>query len=109
MADKVTGYEALARVMGTYPQVAIFRRFGALNLQNLIYLQAEIASLEHQLQLMAAEDNLHPERALFSRDWYELATIATTEGGDTAAHKRYDKIVRIRQLLNEYSVYMPPS
>jgi hypothetical protein len=103
MADEVTGYEKLARFMGTYPQLAIFRRFGALNLQNVLYLQAEIASLEQELQQIVAEDNLHPERTIFSRDWYVLANSADTEEGGPA-RTRYQMILRIRKLLNDYSM-----
>jgi hypothetical protein len=32
--------------MGSHPELAIFRRFGALNLQNILFMQAEIAGLE---------------------------------------------------------------
>jgi hypothetical protein len=42
----VNGYPKLARHMGASPEIAIFRRFGALNAQNLLYLQAELVHLE---------------------------------------------------------------
>jgi hypothetical protein len=39
------GYTKLAIQMGQYSEMAIFRRFGALNAQNLLYLQAELVQL----------------------------------------------------------------
>lgn len=104
MANTVTGYEGLARFMGTYPELAIFRRFGALNLQNIIYLQAEITTLEGEFQKIVAEDNLNPEREMFSRDWDHLAASANYGHGDGAASTRYRMILHIRQVLNDYSM-----
>jgi hypothetical protein len=99
MANTVTGYEGLARFMGAYPELAIFRRFGALNLQNIIYLQAEITMLEEEFQKIVAEDNLNPEREMFSRDWDYLANNT-----DAAASRRYQMIIHIRKVLNDYSM-----
>jgi hypothetical protein len=103
MANAVTGYEGLARFMGTYPELAIFRRFGALNLQNIIYLQAEITTLEGEFQDIVAEDNMNPERKIFSRDWNYLASSAG-DYDNTAANIRYEKILHIRKVLNDYSM-----
>jgi hypothetical protein len=43
------GYTKLASVMGKNPELAIFRRFSALNAKNLLYLQAEHVNLEARL------------------------------------------------------------
>jgi hypothetical protein len=104
MANTVSGYEGLARFMGTYPELAIFRRFGALNLQNIIYLQAEITTLEDEFQEIVAEDNLNAEREMFSRDWDHLANSANSGYGDEAASRRYRMIIHIRQVLKDYSM-----
>ena len=44
------GYSKLASLMGTYSDTLIFRHFGALSAQNLLYLQAELVHLEHELR-----------------------------------------------------------
>ena len=44
------GYDRFAQFMGTHPKLAISRRFGALNLRNLLYLQAELIYLEDELK-----------------------------------------------------------
>lgn len=81
MAEKSEGYERLAQLMGRCPQLAIFRRFGALNLQNLLFLQAELTHLEVELNLVISTDNQHPDpaRALFSQYWLALSNAANND------------------------------
>ena len=43
------GYAKLASFMASDSEFAIFRRFGALNAQNLLYYQAELMDLETHL------------------------------------------------------------
>ncbi|KAK4565360.1 hypothetical protein LTR86_003977 [Recurvomyces mirabilis] len=50
------GYNKLAVLMGRNPQVAIFRRFGALNMLNLLYLQAELSELERKFETAYLDD-----------------------------------------------------
>ena len=54
---KPRGYHKLASLMGPNPDVAIFRRFGALNMLNLMSLQVELVDLEAQLSDIAREDD----------------------------------------------------
>ncbi|KAF2855518.1 hypothetical protein T440DRAFT_463924 [Plenodomus tracheiphilus IPT5] len=64
--------------MGSHPEVAIFRRFGTLNAQNPLYLQAALTSLELKLQRSAkadAESN-QPKRQIYDLDWRELQGIS---------------------------------
>jgi hypothetical protein len=98
MADKKEGYEHLAQFMGKYPALAIFRRFGALNLQNLLYLQAELLYLEDELQQIIQEDN-QKGGAVFSRDWYALR-----EGSESGENTQYQLLLEIRKKLFEYSM-----
>jgi hypothetical protein len=51
------GYPRLADAMHRYSDMAIFRKFEVLNLQNLLYLQAELTRLEDEF----ARDYLAPE------------------------------------------------
>lgn len=50
------GYHRLAELMGQYPEVAIFRRFGPLNMLNLLSLQAELIDLQVEFRDIWAED-----------------------------------------------------
>ncbi|OJD33530.1 uncharacterized protein BKCO1_2900020 [Diplodia corticola] len=46
----VPGYPLLADHMGRMPQIAIFRRFGAINTLDLLYRQAELKRMEKELR-----------------------------------------------------------
>ena len=50
------GYQRLARLMGSYSETAIFRRFGHLNMLNLMYMQAELVELESSFQRICSDD-----------------------------------------------------
>ena len=50
-------YPKLAIVMGEDPDVAIFRRFGALNALILMRLQAELIQIEEGLQTQQPRDD----------------------------------------------------
>jgi len=49
LAAKIKGYPKLAGQIELCPETAIFRRFGALNAENLLYFQAELVWLETEL------------------------------------------------------------
>ncbi|KAI4943407.1 hypothetical protein J4E91_009316 [Alternaria rosae] len=51
------GYPKLALLMGEFPDVAIFRRFGSLSALNLMRLQAELIEIEEALQLQQLRDD----------------------------------------------------
>ena len=108
------GHAKLAALMGAHPEVAILRRFGALSMQNLLYLQAELVALEKDLRVASADDNLSPDpdRARFHRDWYSLSHCggganednrSGKECVDELAGKQWQIVLRIREKLAEYS------
>ena len=96
------GYAKLASLMGAYPEVAILRRFGALNAQNLLYLQAELVALEANLRACESQDRSRPERSAFSKDWYTLSqsALADEESGD-----QWRTVLKIRKRLRQYSSF----
>lgn len=51
------GYHRLADLMGQYPETAIFRRFGDLNMLNILSLQAELIDLRVEFRDTWAEDD----------------------------------------------------
>ncbi|KAF2659984.1 hypothetical protein K491DRAFT_124748 [Lophiostoma macrostomum CBS 122681] len=96
------GYSTLATLMGAYPEVGIFRRFGALNTRNLLYLQAEVTSLEKQLIDLEKADleSGHPDRSIYSCDWRTLAEPIEVVGRDETQWKLF---LRLREKLYEYN------
>jgi len=90
-------------MMGSHTELAIFRRFGAINAQNVLYLQAELVHLELQLREHAREDenSNHPKRTLFSLDWQRLS-----ESSADSDDKQWKTILRIREVLKEYSKFL---
>ena len=99
------GYAKLASLMGSNPEVAILRRFSALNAQNLLYLQAELVDLEEDLRAIAAEDNTSedPDRVIYSRDWYTLSRSKNHTADNKDAGRQWQIILSIREKLREYS------
>ncbi len=94
-------YPRLSEFMGLWPEVAIFRRYGALNAQNLLFLQAEIAHLERELKgIREREEKREDERGLLAqRSWFELSQA--TEDGEYCP--QWAVIQEIRSKLSEYS------
>jgi hypothetical protein len=101
----MAGYPRLASIMGAYPEVGVFRRFGALNAQNLLYLQAELTCLENELRNQEKSDleSGDQERSIYGRDWQTLA-----ESIDSNASQQWKLFLRIREKLNEYSECLIP-
>lgn len=92
------GYQRLASLMGTHHEFAIFRRFRALNMQNILYLQAEIMHLEEELTELAKRDLKNPERAFHNKDWWSLS-----KGEAEGDQDQWVKVLEIREKLNIYS------
>jgi hypothetical protein len=96
----VNGYPKLARHMGASPEMAIFRRFGALNAQNLLYLQAELVHLEKKLREFEKRDSQSSEgmKSQYARDWFWLSR-SENDGNDD----QWQTVLAIREKLVEYS------
>jgi hypothetical protein len=107
-ADKEAfdGYPKLAQLMALHPDAAIVRRFGELNMINLLRLQAELQDMEHQLSEIRREDARSHDGARetyvkdfrLMRDW--------KEEGDSL---QYDLLLDIGDKLKEYSMAVPVS
>lgn len=104
----IPGYPKLAAKIEVLPEVAIYRKFGALNAQNLLYLQAELTSLERDLRDQQIAD--HNERSLdpnvkkykYARSWEWLR-----ESADDGSTAQLDLVIKIRETLKEYSKRAP--
>ena len=110
----MASYSGLAALMAAYPETMILRTFSELNKKNLLYYQAEIASLERELQEIEEEDRtshvpLHRE---FDIRWSSLAQEARENDGRvgqgaSVQHTRdglqWQVFLKITRLLFEYS------
>jgi hypothetical protein len=94
----------MAQLMGSESELGILRRFSKLNMQNLLYLQAELLHLESELEERAVADHSsnHPKKAFYSRDWWSLSNSR-----DDGEDKQWRKVLEIRAKLNEYSAVQP--
>jgi hypothetical protein len=103
----VKGYPKLAAKMEIQPEASIYRRFGALNAQNLLYFQAELTFLERQLreqQWQDHQDQNTGSKSLYAVNWYRLDDSEVD--GDT---DQLELVLRIRERLKEYSKYGYPT
>lgn len=95
------GYPKLAFKMGDMPETAIFRRFGFLNAQILLYMQAELVSLEDRLRRIQARDNeASGSRSLYAKNWFFLGNSKYQDDGD---ERQWELVKEIREKLKEYS------
>ena len=93
------GYSKIAALMGAYPETLIFRRFGAMSAQNLLYLQAELVHLEQELQECTLADQKSEDiitRDILSKDWYTLAHI------NSGTQRQWQLMLHIRAKMKEY-------
>ncbi|KAK9788201.1 putative DUF6594 domain-containing protein [Seiridium cardinale] len=92
------GYAKLALLMGRHDEVAIFRRFQTLNMQNLLYMQAELAQLEDDLKKLARDDIDSPDRIYYAKDWWSLS-----QSPEDKEKIQWNKCLDIRKKLKEYN------
>jgi len=103
--ERVAGYPRLAEQMGLVPESGIFRTFSALNAKNLLYLQAELVTLEKILLECELEDSKATEKARYALDWFWLSRSQEAD----ADPKQIRLVLEIRSKLKEYStVYRKP-
>ncbi|KAI9685543.1 MAG: hypothetical protein M1822_004401 [Bathelium mastoideum] len=95
-----SGYYGLAEFISTTPEVAVFRKFGLLNMMNLLRLQAELQDMEQQFADVWMEDRDcdDPIRKLYRFDFRLMRKNA--DGGDSIQH---DLLVEIGNKLKEYN------
>jgi hypothetical protein len=93
------GYAKVAELMGRHPEFAIIRKFKTANLQNLLYLQAEITYIEEELRQIEIRDIRHGQpRENFPHDWWFLSSAETPEDA-----QQWSKVVELRKRLEQYS------
>ena len=96
----MVGYTELSSLMGTHPQLALFRRFASLNAKNLLYMQAEVVHLEAELANIVADDSASGESEKAS---FHLSLFDLKESSGTSKDLQWRKVMEIREKLKSYS------
>ncbi|KAF4303144.1 hypothetical protein GTA08_BOTSDO09333 [Botryosphaeria dothidea] len=85
--------------MGLMPEVAIFRRFGFLNAQNILYMQAELVSLEERLRKIQVKDDQSPEpKSRYAKNWWLLSESVNHDDDE-----QWSLVQEIRGKLKDYN------
>jgi hypothetical protein len=98
----VKGYPKIAARMSLIPETAMFRRFGALNALNLLYLQSDLAYIEKELEELECEDSKCNigKRNRYAQNIRFLNTASIARDGGT---KQRELVMRMRETLHQYS------
>ncbi|KAH6625857.1 hypothetical protein C7974DRAFT_312261 [Boeremia exigua] len=96
----VPGYPKLAARIELQPELAIYRRFVALNAQNLLYFQAELTDLERTLREQQVIDHRDGtgNKSRYAVHWYWLKESERDRDTD-----QLELVMRVREVLKEYS------
>jgi hypothetical protein len=95
------GYAQLAWRMSVHGDLAVVRRFAALNIQNILCLQAELVHLEERLREKERANSSSENETLrwYARDWQTLSRGQSHEGEDES---QWRLCLRVRERLREY-------
>ncbi|MCJ1417777.1 hypothetical protein MMC32_004122 [Xylographa parallela] len=96
------GYPKLADFLSRYQGFAIFRRFGALNTRNLLYLQVEILELEIELNKVEEANSVDKDHSAVLLNWCRLKE--SKEG--SSGRLQYDIVMELRERLKEYNALL---
>ncbi|KAH7386404.1 hypothetical protein BKA64DRAFT_142913 [Cadophora sp. MPI-SDFR-AT-0126] len=92
------GYGKVAQLMASQQEFSIVRRFGALNMQRLLYMQGELIQLQSDLEQLSKRDALHGERQYHSKDWWSLS-----QGESDEDLEQWNKFLEISEKLEKYN------
>lgn len=104
LISHVCSYPRLAAEMALFTPTAIFRRFGALNARNLLYMQSELTEIEQELLAIEEKDSEDPEdvKQWRSRDYHWIRNYDRAEDQDGT---HYELVMNVREKLKEYSKF----
>ena len=101
--DAPEGYHELTEdLLGPYPELAHFRRFGSLNMLNLLSLQAELTHLKVRFDAIASRDDKAHNYNTTSR--YSKSFRAMLVFPPEKRPEQWKLLLEIRAKLNEYSM-----
>lgn len=100
------GWPEVAILIADTPDFQAFPSFRDLNIKSLLYYQAELTYLRESLHRAEYDDFRLKDRHLPGADKFEENLddlIRSQDYEDNCSRKQWDLIVRIRQVLKEYS------
>lgn len=109
------GFADFSQYIATDSELSIYRSFRALGARNILYLQAELQVLEHQLFLLDRRDSCR--LADMQRDDQEQIDSAAREWKKFEEHsndsdgpqwEKMQLVMRIRQVMKDYGNYALP-
>lgn len=104
VAMVLEGYDKLAVFLGSHPEFQYFRRFSTLNAKNLLYLQAELANLEQELNDIIQEDKELAFREEKKRKYpFSVWHLKSSANDASVDSYQWRKVKEVRELLYEYS------
>lgn len=85
LAKLVPGYPKLSGRMAHFPTMAMFRRVGALNARNILYLQSDLQHVEEQLIELENQDDRDKrgDKSQYEKDHHWLRSALAMRDGDT--------------------------
>jgi len=92
------GYTKIADFMGRHIELGIFRGFNTLNMQSLLYQQAEITWLEQEFKSLVESNREHPSQPYLSKDWWSLS-----HSDDEIGKEQWEIAKQIQAKLEKYS------
>ncbi|EUC42999.1 hypothetical protein COCMIDRAFT_102020 [Bipolaris oryzae ATCC 44560] len=97
------GYPMLAERIALKPQTAIYRRFDALNSRRILYLQAELCSLESRLRKMEEQEDQENKRdkRRFTEFAVDYNCMLKAKDGEGKPH--LELLERIGEKLSQYN------
>ena len=97
--EALHGYPKLSTHMGNVAGQAIYRRFASLNARRLLYRQAEIVCLEHELNHLEQQYGEH------KRLHHSVRELKDAEP-DTIGAQLWSKIQELNAALEHYSTHL---
>ncbi|KIW55491.1 hypothetical protein PV05_04230 [Exophiala xenobiotica] len=94
----MTGYTVLAKLIGIFPELNIYRRFGASSAGMLLFEQAELAHREAELRDITAELQTWPDMSLIDQSWSKLNEAED----ESASGYLRDKTLEFHAKLRQY-------
>ena len=95
-------YSKLAALIGDHREMALFRRFAALNAKSLLYMQSELVHLEAELSNIGLEDTYSGDS---QKELFRISLFDLKESTGTKKDLQWRKVLEIRDKIKEYSTY----
>lgn len=105
------GYDALGAMMGAFPGLSIFRKFGALNSRHVLFLQAQLVEKEGKLLSAIANDRDSQDEDRKSFSFNFDAMMSSEKVPPNNEDSQRELMLEIGPLLRSYCIcpdFTPP-